>query len=141
MIVTNGFHTAELSTTLVAVRRRDLKYGMIGREQPKRGNYNAKDQQRYWTKEFPSQRQNRTTLASIYSDAKQNGWRELPDAPADPLPVHPISKLEHRFWVGPDETPLDIADRAVSNLREKFRQRGHHPSESPGGSSSNCESD
>ena len=96
----------------------------------KRGNYNAKDQQRYWTKEFPSQRQNRTTLASIYSDAKQNGWRELPDAPADPLPVHPISKLEHRFWVGPDETPLDIADRAVSNLREKFRQRGHHPSES-----------
>ena len=99
----------------------------------KRGNYNAEAQQRYWAKEFSSPRQNRTTLASIYSDAKQNGWLESSNHAAGPAFKPPISRLEHCFRVGDphtgEEIPIDIADKAIVDLREKFRLRNHYPSE------------
>ena len=83
------------------------------------GNYNGLDQQKYWNVEFPKREHSKpTTIASIFHDAKEQGWQE-PDQ-----------------WVEFETAPLRekeltsglLTEQTMADLRETFGSWEHKPS-------------
>lgn len=83
--------------------------------------YDVDSQLKYWGKEFSRSRRERTTVASIYHHALQNGW--------------PGKGLQFVTDNGsmPTEVPLEggeLTRATIASLRKTFEQRGHRPAES-----------
>lgn len=96
-------------------------------QQTTAGNYDAKEQRRCWTKDFPKRQGRRTTLATIFYDARQRGWIEYRLRKGAPVSRENLAggfDLDPLFQDG--LSPL--ADRTIVAVRKRFLEYGHDPS-------------
>ena len=109
-------------------------------KQTKANNYDPDEQHQYWTKEFKRQSRDKTTIASIYAEARTNGWTASADETHAGEPLErPTTSYDHptRHTDGfirvlgrpPQITKDEIASKALAGVRSKFETYAHRPSE------------
>lgn len=87
--------------------------------------YDAKEQKRYWETQFDNHRGNRRSIASIYAEALENGWKEL-DVLSNKNDIETIN-LD-----GSDVCHNGVSPSIISmkNLKKKFDEEyNHYPSD------------